>query len=63
MIRNLTANTSLPIYNLIALLEDAKKGYLNASEKIKDEVLSLINIEDVCIFSDIIFNRIFFSSS
>ena len=42
MIRNLTANTSLPIYNLIALLEDAKKGYLNASEKIKDEVLSLL---------------------
>ncbi len=34
--------TSLPIYRLIAVLEDAKKGYLNASEKIKDEVLSLL---------------------
>lgn len=33
---------SLPIYRLIAVLEDAKKGYLNAAEKIKDEVLSLL---------------------
>jgi len=39
---NLSLNKSLPIYNLIAILEDAKKGYLNASEKIKDEVLSLL---------------------
>ena len=35
-------NISLTIHNLIALLEDAKKGYLNASEKIKDSVLSLL---------------------
>ena len=35
-------NISLSIHNLIALLEDAKKGYLNASEKIKDSVLSLL---------------------
>ncbi len=33
---------SQPIYHLIALLDDAKRGYLNASEKIKDEVLSLL---------------------
>ena len=39
---NTNQNISLPIYTLIALLEDAKKGYLNASEKIKDEVLSLL---------------------
>lgn len=31
-----------PIYDLIAILEDAKRGYLNAAEKIKDEVLSLL---------------------
>ena len=30
------------MYNLIAVLEDAKKGYLHASEKIKDSVLSLL---------------------
>ena len=35
-------NISLAIHNLIAVLEDAKKGYLNASEKIKDSVLSLL---------------------
>lgn len=35
-------NISLSIHNLIAILEDAKKGYLNASEKIKDSVLSLL---------------------
>ena len=33
---------SLAIHNLIAVLEDAKKGYLNASEKMKDSVLSLL---------------------
>jgi uncharacterized protein (TIGR02284 family) len=33
---------SLAIHNLIAVLEDGKKGYLNASEKIKDSVLSLL---------------------
>ena len=37
-----TIQSSLPIFNLIALLEDAKRGYLNASEKIKDEVLKLL---------------------
>jgi uncharacterized protein (TIGR02284 family) len=31
-----------PVYHLIAILEDAKKGYFNASEKIRDEVLSLL---------------------
>lgn len=35
-------NISLAIHNLIAVLEDAKRGYLNASEKIKDSVLSLL---------------------
>ena len=39
---NTNQNTALPIYQLIALLEDAKKGYLHAAEKIKDEVLSLL---------------------
>ena len=42
MIQNINKKTSLPIYHLISLLEDAKRGYLNASEKIKDEVLSLL---------------------
>lgn len=42
MIQNLNKKTSLPIYHLIAVLEDAKRGYLIASEKIKDEVLSLL---------------------
>jgi uncharacterized protein (TIGR02284 family) len=31
-----------PVYDLIAILEDAKKGYFSASEKIRDEVLSLL---------------------
>lgn len=35
-------NISLAIHNLIAVLDDAKKGYLNASQKIKDSVLSLL---------------------
>jgi uncharacterized protein (TIGR02284 family) len=35
-------NISLAIHNLIAVLEDAKKGYLYASEKVKDSVLSLL---------------------
>ena len=35
-------NTGLPIYQLIALLEDAKRGYLHAAEKIRDDVLSLL---------------------
>ena len=35
-------NISLAIHNLIAVLDDAKKGYLNASEKMKDSVLSLL---------------------
>jgi uncharacterized protein (TIGR02284 family) len=35
-------NISLAIHNLIAVLDDAKKGYLNASQKIKDNVLSLL---------------------
>ncbi len=35
-------NITLTINNLIAVLDDAKKGYLHASEKIKDSVLSLL---------------------
>jgi uncharacterized protein (TIGR02284 family) len=35
-------HTIQPVYHLIALLEDAKKGYLNAAEKIRDEVLQLL---------------------
>lgn len=35
-------NTVQPVYHLIAILEDAKKGYLNAAEKIRDEVLQLL---------------------
>lgn len=35
-------NISLAIHNLIAVLDDAKKGYLNASQKMKDSVLSLL---------------------
>jgi uncharacterized protein (TIGR02284 family) len=31
-----------PVYDLIAILEDAKKGYFSASEKIRDEVLSIL---------------------
>ncbi len=40
--QNFNQNISYTIYNLIAVLEDAKKGYLHASEKIKDSVLSLL---------------------
>ena len=36
-----TQQNGLPIYQLIAILDDAKKGYLHAAEKVKDEVLSL----------------------
>ena len=35
-------NPGQPIYQLIVILEDAKKGYLKAAEKIKDEVLRLL---------------------
>ncbi len=40
--KNINENISLTIHNLIAVLDDAKKGYLHASEKIKDSVLSLL---------------------
>jgi uncharacterized protein (TIGR02284 family) len=40
--QNFNQNLSLTIHNLIAVLEDAKNGYLHASEKIKDSVLSLL---------------------
>jgi len=40
--RNFNQKTEHPIYHLIAILEDTKKGYLSASQKIKDEVLSLL---------------------
>ncbi len=31
-----------PVYHLIAMLEDAKKGYSSAAERIRDDVLSLL---------------------
>lgn len=34
--------TVQPVYHLIAILEDAKKGYLSASDKIRDDVLSIL---------------------
>ena len=34
--------TVQPVYHLIAILEDAKKGYLSASERIRDDVLALL---------------------
>jgi uncharacterized protein (TIGR02284 family) len=40
--RNINQNEGQPIHRLIAILDDAKKGYLNAAEKIKDEVLSML---------------------
>lgn len=42
VMKNINQNISLAVHNLIALLDDAKKGYLHASEKIKDNVLSLL---------------------
>ena len=42
MIKSTNQSAGQPIYPLIVILEDAKKGYLNAAEKIKDEVLSLL---------------------
>ncbi len=40
--KNINQNISLAMHNLIAVLEDAKRGYLHASERIKDNVLSLL---------------------
>lgn len=40
--KNINQNISLTIYNLIAVLDDAKNGYLHASQKVKDSVLSLL---------------------
>jgi uncharacterized protein (TIGR02284 family) len=40
--KSFNQNISHSVYNLIAVLEDAKKGYLLASEKIKDNILSLL---------------------
>lgn len=42
MVKNTNQSEGQPIYPLIVILEDAKKGYLNAAEKIKDEVLALL---------------------
>jgi len=39
---NINQNTTLPIYHLIATLEDTKTVYLKAAEKIKDEVMSVL---------------------
>lgn len=41
MIKN-TETPEQPIYHLIAIMEDAKRGYLAAAEKIKDGVLALL---------------------
>jgi uncharacterized protein (TIGR02284 family) len=38
---SINQNISLPLYHLIAALEETKRVYLKAAEKIKDEVLSL----------------------
>jgi len=38
---SINQNNSLPLYHLIAALEETKRVYLKAAEKIKDEVLSL----------------------
>ncbi len=38
----ITQKITLAIHSLIAVLDDTKKGYLSASEKIKDSVLSLL---------------------
>lgn len=42
MIKSINQGIGQPIYPLIVILEEAKKGYLRAAEKIKDEVLSLL---------------------
>ena len=42
MTKNTNHSAGQPIYQLIVILDDAKKGYLKAAEKIKDEVLSLL---------------------
>jgi uncharacterized protein (TIGR02284 family) len=39
---NINQNNNEPIYHLIAILEDTKRVYLRAAEKIKDEVLSVL---------------------
>jgi uncharacterized protein (TIGR02284 family) len=39
---NIKENPAQPVFHLIAILEDAKKGYLNAAERIRDEVLALL---------------------
>ncbi len=39
---NIKQNPIQPVYHLIAILEDAKKGYLSAAERIRDEVLALL---------------------
>lgn len=40
--RNNIETTGQPIFHLIAIMEDAKRGYLSAAEKIKDDVLALL---------------------
>src|SRR5882757_4457380 len=42
MIKSTNQSIGQPIYPLIVILEDAKKGYLKAAEKVKDQVLSLL---------------------
>ncbi len=39
---SINQNNSLPLYHLIAALEDTKRVYLKAAEKIKDDVLSVL---------------------
>ena len=42
MTKSTNQSAGQPIYPLILILEDAKKGYLRAADKVKDEVLSLL---------------------
>jgi uncharacterized protein (TIGR02284 family) len=39
---NIKESPVQPVFHLIAILEDAKKGYLSAAERIRDEVLALL---------------------
>lgn len=42
MIKTTNLNTGQPIYQLIMILDEIKKGYLKAADKVKDQVLSLL---------------------
>jgi uncharacterized protein (TIGR02284 family) len=42
MMKSTNQSAGQPIYPLLVILEDAKKGYLKAAERVKDQVLSLL---------------------